>query len=234
MAKRLRMLLLALDTAGPDCVAALARGEDGACEILSRRSESLGRGHAERLMPMIEAVLAEAGASFADIDRIAVATGPGSFTGIRVGVAAARALALALDVPAAGVGSLEALAHRAAKNRSAGTLAAVLDAKRGEVYALVRDVASGRIVFGAVTAPVAEVADRLRNAPGPLVLTGSGAPLLAPFLPADAEIAGSAASPDIADVAALGLRAKPGAPPVPLYARGADAKPQADKAVARQ
>ena len=227
------MLLLALDTAGPDCAAALARSDGGACQILSRRSERLGRGHAERVMPIIEAVLAEAGASFADIDRIAVTTGPGSFTGIRVGVAAARALALTLDVPAVGIGSLDTLAHDAAKGRSAGTVAAVLDAKRGEVYALVRDVASGTVVFGAATAPLAETADRLRNAPGPLVLTGSAAPLLAASLP-EAEIAGSAASPDIADVAALGLRAHTGAPPVPLYVRGADARPQAGKAVARQ
>ena len=102
------MLLLAIDTAGPDCAVALARSGAGGAEILVRASERIGRGHAERLMPMIEAALRRsASVDFADLDRIAVTTGPGSFTGVRVGIAAARGLALALDIPAVGVGSLD-------------------------------------------------------------------------------------------------------------------------------
>src|SRR5688572_14347483 len=120
LAKRFGMLLLALDTAGPDCAAALARSAPRGCEIVARRSECLGRGHAERLMPMIAELLAETATSFTHIRRIVVTTGPGSFTGIRVGVAAARGLALALAVPAVGVGSLEALAFNAAKGRETG------------------------------------------------------------------------------------------------------------------
>src|SRR6266404_2143129 len=110
------MLLLAIDTAGPDCAVALARsGADGG-KILVRTSERIGRGRAERLMPMIESALAEAGADFADLDRVAVTTGPGSFTGVRVGIAAARGLALALDIPAVGVRSLDALAFPIARS----------------------------------------------------------------------------------------------------------------------
>jgi tRNA threonylcarbamoyl adenosine modification protein YeaZ len=226
------MLLLALDTAGPDCAAALARAQSGECEIVAERSETLGRGHAERLIPMIEELLTEASSSFADLGRIAATTGPGSFTGIRVGVAAARGLALALAIPAVGVGSLEALAFDAAKERRAGTAVAALDAKRGEVYVLAQDIGSGAIVIEAAVLRLESAAARLSGARAPLILTGSAAPLLAGFQ-SGAEIAGTAASPHIGDVAALGLRKIAGEPPVPIYVRGADAKPQSDKAVAR-
>jgi tRNA threonylcarbamoyl adenosine modification protein YeaZ len=227
------MLLLALDTAGPDCAAALARSAPRGCEIVARRSECLGRGHAERLMPMIAELLAETATSFTHIRRIVVTTGPGSFTGIRVGVAAARGLALALAVPAVGVGSLEALAFNAAKGRETGTAVAALDAKRGEIYVLAQDIASGAALLEAAAVSLDAVAARLAGAREPVILTGSAAPLLARLLSSNAEIAGTAASPDIADVAMLGLRKIPGHPPVPTYARGADAKPQGDKAVAR-
>jgi tRNA threonylcarbamoyl adenosine modification protein YeaZ len=226
------MLLLALDTAGPDCAAALARAQSSECEIVAKRSLTLGRGHAERLIPMVEELLAETSTSFADIGRIVVTTGPGSFTGIRVGVAAARGLALALAIPAVGVDSLEALAFRAAKERRAGTAVAALDAKRGEVYVLAQDIASGAIVIEAAALRPESAAARLSGARAPLILTGSAAPLLTRVHPG-AELVGTAASPDIGDVAALGLRKTAGEPPVPVYARGADAKPQADKAVAR-
>jgi tRNA threonylcarbamoyl adenosine modification protein YeaZ len=226
------MLLLALDTAGPDCAAALARPLSGECEIVAERSETLGRGHAERLIPMLDELLTEASSSFADIRRIAVTTGPGSFTGIRVGIAAARGLALALAIPAVGVGSLEALAFDAAKERRAGTAVAALDAKRGEVYVLAQDIASGAIVIEAAALRLESAATRLSGVRAPLILTGSAAPLLARFH-SGAQIAGTAASPHIGDVATLGIRKIAGEPPVPVYARGADAKPQSDKAVAR-
>jgi tRNA threonylcarbamoyl adenosine modification protein YeaZ len=228
------MLLLALDTAGPDCAVALACDDDIAPAILSRRVERMGRGHAERLMPMVEATLAEAGHAFDDLDRIAVTTGPGSFTGVRVGIAAARALALSLDIPAVGVGSLAALAVAILHDHSRGTAVAVLDAKRGEIYAHVQDIASGAVLVEAAAMRVEDVARMLDQAALPLLLTGGAAPLLAGALAdREARIAGTLESPDIAAVALLGLRAETASPPVPLYARGADAKPQAAKAVAR-
>jgi tRNA threonylcarbamoyladenosine biosynthesis protein TsaB len=229
------MLILALDTAGPNCAVALGRATgEGDPVILSRREERLGRGHAERLMPMIEEVLAEAGASFTDLGRIAVATGPGSFTGVRVGVAAARALALALGIPAVGVGSLAALAEPVRRSRSSGAVVATLDARRGEIFVAAERLGSGVTLIEPRSISPVEAVHELRNAPDPLVLVGAGAPLLAEALGRRRfEIAGSAEYPDILDVVRLGLKTDPGRRPVPLYARGADAKPQSDKAIAR-
>ena len=99
-------LVLAFDTAAARCAAALVRGD----AVLARRDEAMDRGQAERLLPLLEEMLAEAGAAWGDLDGIGVCVGPGNFTGLRLGVAAARGLALALDRPAAGVTVFEALA----------------------------------------------------------------------------------------------------------------------------
>jgi tRNA threonylcarbamoyladenosine biosynthesis protein TsaB len=227
------MLLLAIDTAGPNCAAALARADVGESVILSHREERIGRGHAERLMPLIDAVLQEARASYADLERIAVTTGPGSFTGVRVGVAVARGLALALGIPAVGIGSLDALALPVTRSHVRGTAVAVLDAKRGEIYARAQDLASGAVLVASTAAPVRETAERLAGAARPLLLVGAGAPLLAAAFPEAVELVGTAEFPDTADVARLGAAEAGAGLPVPLYARGADAKPQAGSAVAR-
>src|SRR5690606_18495806 len=100
------MLILCIDTAGADCAVLLSR--DGA--VLAQARETLGRGHAERLAPMAREVVEGAGETIAALDRIAVVTGPGSFAGIRVGVAFARGLALTLDVPALGVSLFDLMA----------------------------------------------------------------------------------------------------------------------------
>jgi tRNA threonylcarbamoyladenosine biosynthesis protein TsaB len=182
---------------------------------------------------MVDAALASAKAEYPDLGRIAVTTGPGSFTGVRVGIAFARGLALALDIPAIGIGSLDALASPLAQSRK-GTVAAVLDAKRGEVYALVRDMASGALLVEAQALRIEDLALRLSHADRPIILTGAGARLVADALGGpDAAIAGEAEAPDIADVVALALEAAANGPPEPLYGRGADAKPQFDKALAR-
>jgi tRNA threonylcarbamoyladenosine biosynthesis protein TsaB len=221
------MLVLAVDTAGPDCAVALVRSETDGVELLARVSESLGRGHAERLMPMIESVLSQAGHGFDDLDRVAVTLGPGSFTGVRVAIAAARGLALALDIPAVGVGTLDALAFPILCAESSGTAVAVLDAKRGELFALVRDIATRATLLTAQALSADTLAARLGAASEPLILTGSGAPILAALLTGrDVRIAGTAASPEIADVARLGRQAEASGSPAPLYLRGADAKPQ--------
>jgi tRNA threonylcarbamoyladenosine biosynthesis protein TsaB len=221
------MLLLAIDTAGPDCAAAITRPGVEAPEILASSAERIGRGHAERLMPMIEAVLGEAGISFGNLDRVGATVGPGSFTGVRIGVAAARGLSLALDIPAVGIGSLDALLYPVARRHRAGTGVAVLDARRGEVYALARSLETGELIVEAAALRPAVLAEQLADCERPLVLTGSGAPLVATLLPAsDVRIGDTPESPDIADVAALALDADALRPPSPFYARGADAKLQ--------
>ncbi|ODT59941.1 tRNA (adenosine(37)-N6)-threonylcarbamoyltransferase complex dimerization subunit type 1 TsaB [Paracoccus sp. SCN 68-21] len=99
-------ITLGFDTSAAHCAAALLRGN----AVLAVRHEPMAKGQAERLMPMLEEMLAEAGLGWRDLDVIGVGTGPGNFTGIRVAVAAARGLALSLRIPAVGVGAPEALA----------------------------------------------------------------------------------------------------------------------------
>ncbi|MFZ5962320.1 tRNA (adenosine(37)-N6)-threonylcarbamoyltransferase complex dimerization subunit type 1 TsaB [Thalassococcus sp. BH17M4-6] len=102
-------LTLAFDTSGPWCAAALLRGD----AVLATRAEEMAKGQAERLMPLLEDLLAEHGYAWADLDRIGVGTGPGNFTGIRIAVSAARGLALALNIPAVGVSTFDAIHHDA-------------------------------------------------------------------------------------------------------------------------
>jgi len=125
------MNLLAIDTALDRCSVGVARAGGPAVLV----SETIGRGHAERLFGMVAAAMAEAGLAFADLDRIAVTVGPGSFTGVRVGVAAARGFALVLARPAVGIGTLEAIAEEARSLAGDVPVLAALDARHGEVYA---------------------------------------------------------------------------------------------------
>jgi tRNA threonylcarbamoyladenosine biosynthesis protein TsaB len=120
--------VLAFDTSGPALSVAAA---DRRCTLAWRREE-LQRGHAERLLPVLAEVLGEVGWRWADIGLVAVTRGPGSFTGLRAGIAVARALSLAVGCPVLGVGTLEVMAHA---HGPGSPVYAVLDARRGEVYA---------------------------------------------------------------------------------------------------
>lgn len=122
------MIVLAIDTSEVNCSAALlmASGQNFAA------SEPIGRGHAERLLPMIEELLSEAGIAYRDINRIAVTTGPGTFTGLRVGLSVARGLALSLDVPCTGLSGLAVLAVQAKK--SDGIVHSVIKGRGGQVF----------------------------------------------------------------------------------------------------
>ena len=99
-------LVLAFDTSAAHCAAALLSGD----QVLAQRHEPMEKGQAERLMPMLAEMLAEAGVGFGDLARIGVGTGPGNFTGVRISVAAARGLALGLGIPAVGISALQAQA----------------------------------------------------------------------------------------------------------------------------
>jgi tRNA threonylcarbamoyl adenosine modification protein YeaZ len=146
-------LILAFDTSAARCAAALVSGG----RVLAARDEATDRGHVERLLPMIEALLAEAGAGWGDLDGIAVCTGPGNFTGLRVAVATARGLALALGVPAVGVTAFEALAA------PDGPAAVAIEDRRGTVFVQAfRDGAAlGEPVPGEDPQPVPEAALRV-------------------------------------------------------------------------
>lgn len=218
------MIVLAIDTSGSGCSAAIY--DSGSDAVLGQSGADIGRGHAERLMDFVDEALAAADRPIGDIDRIAVTIGPGSFTGIRVGVATARGLALALGKPAVGVSSLHVIAEEARVAAPGKSVLVAIDAKRDEVYLQSYD-AAGRPVTAPEALPVADARDRFAGFDGSLAGSGSG--LLDAGVPVK-----TADLVDIAVVARLGAVADPAsAKPKPLYLRGPDAKPQAGFAVSR-
>lgn len=217
------MLTLAIDCSAKFCSVALYR--DGEDRILAAASPDIGRGHAEQLPAVLQSVLTEAGVDLSQVERIGVTIGPGSFAGIRVGVAFARGLALALGVPVVGVGSLEAIAVPAAR-RNGKAMMAVLDAKRAHVWAILVEVDGALIAPAAELSPEAAVALTLDTG---CAIIGSGAAVLADINPSLASrIVDDLVAPKIEDVARLAAALDPASNPAePRYLRDADAKPQA-------
>ena len=213
------MLVLALDSALDACSAAVVETDGAAAEALAAESRFMSRGHAEALLPLVREVMRAAGKSFRDLDRIAVTVGPGSFTGLRVGLAAARGLAFAAKRTAHGVTTLAALTAPAFRDGD-GPVAAVLDVRRNEVCAQVFR-APGAPLGEPALLPLAAAADRLPA--GPVRLVGSGAPALAALDPRFAPVPGMV--PDIVWVGRLGARTAL-TPPRASYVRPPDAKPQ--------
>lgn len=198
--------------------------------VLAHRFELRTRGHAESLMSMLEAVMAEAKLGFADLDALAVTVGPGTFTGLRVGLAAARGLALARALPLVGVTTLEAVA--APVTAAPGeAIAVAFDARRGEIYLQIFDAA-----YTALTAPmIVALAEAPACLPaGAVVGVGSGAKLLADVLAPHGvklRLSAAPAQPDaisVARIAASRLAAESAdrfrVAPAPLYLRAPDAK----------
>ncbi len=211
------MIVLALDTCLAACSAALSR--DG--ETLGWLSEPMTRGHQERLAPMVRDLMATHGLTFADIDRIGVTVGPGSFTGLRVGLAFAKGLGLALGKPCIGVSTLAALA---AGVDTLGVTAVVIDAGRGRLYLQIFE--GDAPLMGPDTLTPEMAAARLTEIcpDGRLTLTGPGAALLAPAAPGATVDVQDTADPTA--VARLTASA-PLAAPRPLYLRPPDAKVKA-------
>src|SRR5690349_14607946 len=126
------MRVLAIDTALEACAAAVLDTVRG--EIVSRESKAMARGHAEALMPLVKRVMERSGYSFSDLNRIAVTVGPGSFTGLRVGIAAARGLALASGKPAVGLSTLAVFAAPLVAEDDTSPVVALVDARHEHVY----------------------------------------------------------------------------------------------------
>ena len=224
--------ILAIDTALDLCSACVV--DDAGDGAVAQESMVLARGHAEALLPLVERVMARVEGGFESLERVAVTVGPGSYTGLRVGLSAARALGLALGKPVVGVTTLSALLAPLLAAGHEGTLAAAIDARHGAVYLLALSAGEGVAVAPAHLA-LDEAAERLGQ--GPVTLVGSGAPLVAAALAARgvaATVSGTG-GPDILSVASLGQVADPSqALPRPMYLRGADAKPQDHARLARR
>ena len=223
------MLILAIDTALDACSAALF--DSDANRVVAVETEVIGKGHAERLMAMISAVMTKASVDFNAIDKIGVTVGPGSFTGIRVGLATARGLALAAGKPVVGVSTLEAIAREASTDKP---FMVALDARRGELYTRLYD-GNHSAISDPQLLTIAEATTALTAALKPQVF-GSGAPLLAEAQPsATIQVLGLTAYPDIENVARItAVTAAQSEPPKPLYLRAPDAKPQTRGVVERR
>jgi tRNA threonylcarbamoyladenosine biosynthesis protein TsaB len=218
------MLILAIDTALDACQAAVLDTASG--QLVARESQGMKRGHAEALMPLVGRVMQQAAIPFSALERIAVTTGPGSFTGLRVGISAARGIALAAGKPALGVTTLSAYAAAVVSQNQSTPVISAIDARHDHVY--VQVVAGDG--SGLVRPQVIPVDEALAfSAFGPPQLIGNAATLLAQRWPNDAPkpvAVHAQAAPDIAWVAWLGAAAEPeGAPARPFYLRNVDARP---------
>ena len=222
------MNILSLDTTLNRCSVAVLADD----AVLAHEAQDLRRGHAEALMPMIQAALATAGLTFEALDLVAVTTGPGTFTGQRVGLSAARGIGVATGLPVQGVGTMSAIAL-AAKNANPGRdILVVLDARRGEFY--VQHFPDNSPVWPDHSAPRAIPTDQLSEflPDVPCVLTGTGVTMAMEILGEEnpaVVFSTTAAEADAIEVARLASgmvadQGMPTEPPAPLYLRAPDAK----------
>ncbi len=235
------MKILSFDTTLAACSVAcvVVDPDSGNVDILGASRKAMARGHAEALVPMIERTMADTGIEFAQLDRIAVTTGPGSFTGLRVGIATARGLGLALGIPVTGVVTLDALARDFvdANPDSSQPFTILLDARRDQLY--IRNYNAGGIPGDDPSVcDVADAANRIASTDS--LLVGPGSDLIVANAPDGFTHGGIAElpfsdGPSARNVAkAAALERAPARPPSPLYLRPADAKPQSHKSLARR
>lgn len=235
------MNVLALDTSMGACSVAVLRTEQPDDRLFSAY-QKLERGHAEALVPMIAQVMNEAQLEFSDLDRLAVTSGPGTFTGVRIGVATARGLALASKLPVVSATSLRVMArtflgsddYQKLNLKSDDVLAVVSDARRDEVYVQLFDI-EGR----ALSEPQALAAEMaVSELPDVRVIAlGSGGAILASAA-SDAgrmiEVAVADLQPDASALARLAIDLPEADGTIsPCYLRPADAKPQIGKSIER-
>jgi tRNA threonylcarbamoyladenosine biosynthesis protein TsaB len=221
------MLILAIDTALDACAAAVL--DTDANKLVAQESQPMKRGHAEALMPLIARVMKASSVAFGALDRIAVTTGPGSFTGLRVGLSAARGIALAAGKPVVGMTTLAAYAAPIVAENSTQPIISAIDARHDHVYfqAVAGD---GSSLIRPRVAPIAEALEAAKF--GAPYLVGNAAKILAERWPADAPppfAIDPRPAPDIGWVAWLGAAVSPEmAPARPFYLRAPDAKPPKD------
>lgn len=232
------MNILGFDTCFESCSVAVACGvaAPGVPPSIEARFADMATGQAERLMPMIEDAMAAARLRFADLDRIAVTIGPGTFTGMRIGVAAARAFSLALGIPVVTFSSLEVMAMSPRlRSPRGGDIVLAADARRDQVYVQVVTPGTALHLGEPQLLPIGEAA-RIGGT-GPLEVAGKGAELVA----AEARRQGRESTAMLQDLqprmedalASAGVKPPAASAPRPLYLRPPDAKPQADKSLAR-
>jgi tRNA threonylcarbamoyladenosine biosynthesis protein TsaB len=222
------MLILAIDTALDACSAGVLDTDAG--KLIAQESQPMKRGHAEALMPLIARVIKQAGIAFASFDRIAVTTGPGSFTGLRVGLSAARGIALAADKPVVGLTTLTAYAAPVVSENAEQPVISAIDARHDQVYFQVVS-GDGSSLIRPRVAPIEEALRASRF--GAPHLVGNAAGILADRWPTDALPpfrVDAQPAPDIAWVAWLGAAVNPDtAPARPYYLRAPDAKLPKDR-----
>jgi tRNA threonylcarbamoyladenosine biosynthesis protein TsaB len=221
-----RRLVLAIDTALGACAAAVY--DATLSHSLATQSYVMSRGHAEVLIPLVERVMNDAHINFDRLDRVVTTIGPGSFTGLRVGISAARGFGLASGRPVVGVSTLDALVAPYVNDVETVPIVAAIDARHGNLYMQMVG-AGGRVLVAPRVATLGEAVRAV--AIGLVRIIGSGAELLAnqwptPDVPAPL-LVDTRPAPDIEWVARLGARAIPDkAAPRPLYLRAPDARPQ--------
>jgi tRNA threonylcarbamoyladenosine biosynthesis protein TsaB len=218
------MRVLAIDTALEACSAAVFDTNSG---IAASETRGMARGHAEQLMPLVARVMNKAGLEFADLDRIAVTTGPGSFTGLRVGISAARGIALAAGKPAVGLSTLAGYAAPLIAADDGTQVVAAIDARHEHIFLQVFGV-NGRTLVSPRMATVRDATRAAMTAPARII--GSGAKKVAAAWPKGTEPPLSVeqrGAPDIDWIARLGAAAPEAhGAPKPLYLREPDARPQ--------
>jgi len=226
------MRILAIDTS---CGAASVAVYDGATrETLARESLPMSQGHAEALAPTVDRLMREVDGGFPSIGRVAVGIGPGSFTGIRIGLAMARAIALTLEVPVVGISTLVAFVGPLLEHPQPGVIASAVDARHGHVYFQLFE-SKGRPILAPRLASLRDAVRQIGG--GPARIVGNAAALLAEESQragVEVDASEAAAFPDIVALARIGLAADPEAWPArPLYVKAPDAHPSTGDAVAR-
>jgi tRNA threonylcarbamoyladenosine biosynthesis protein TsaB len=221
------MLILAIDTTLDACSAGVL--DTGAGCMIAQESLPMKRGHAEALMPLIARVMTASGVAYTALDRIAATTGPGSFTGLRVGLSAARGIALAARKPAVGVTTLTAYAAPHVSENGSRPILSAIDARHDHVYFQIAR-GDGTSLVPPRVAPIGEAL--MASQFGAPLLVGNAAQILRDRWPADAAPpvgVDASPAPDIMWVAWLGAALDPETSPAkPYYLRAPDAKPQAD------